>query len=129
MASATVERPLRIEFGVFSDDVMDERGRVDVKRLAGALDLSMPTIAAALNLKPRALNSNPTSKNAQTGAIMLLASMNDLAKYANSKKLALNFLRARQPGLENKTPIDLLNDGKLQTLCTFIGNTVHATPD
>ena len=129
MTQAILERSIQIKSGVFSEDVIDDRGRVDLKKLAEALNLTMPTIAAALGRKTRALNNNPTSKNAQSGAIMLLSTMNDLAEYAKSKKLALNFLVSMQPGLENKTPVDLLKAGKLQRLCSFVDDAITLRPD
>jgi hypothetical protein len=129
MATAVLEQTLKAPLGAFTDDVTDDRGRVNVRLLAHALDLPMTTIAPALDLKPRWLNQNPTGQTFQGKAIMLLELVNELASVLGGKKYVALYLKTAQPDFAGATPADQLKKGRLQYLRTYVNDVVTMRPD
>lgn len=129
MTIATIEKSLRVPIGAFTDAVTDERGRVNVRALADALDLRMTTIAPALGFKSRWLNENPTAQNVQPKAMMLLEMANELAVILGEKKYVPLYLRTEQPDFDNETPADQLKKGRLAFLCGFVNDIYTLRPD
>jgi hypothetical protein len=129
MTTAAIEQALRAPIGTFTDEVTDDRGRVNVRTLAQALDLPMTTIAPALGLSPRWLNENPTGTKVQPKAVMLLEIANELAAALGGKKYVVLYLKSAQPDFNGETPADQLKDGRLAFLRGYVNEVVTLRPD
>lgn len=92
-------------------DVITEGGRVDVKSLARAIDVSMPRIARALHLSARYLNGHPTAKSVQPRALQIVSRLSSLAEQLGGTKFAVAWLNTPTPDLGEKSAIDLITGG------------------
>ena len=127
--TAVLEQTLKAPLGVFTDEVTDDRGRVNVRLLAQALDLPMTTIAPALALKPRWLNANPTGQSFQPKAVILLELVNELATVLGGKKYVVLYLKTEQPDFADETPAEQLKKGRLQFLRSYVHDVATQRPD
>ncbi len=129
MTTVVSQQTLRTPLGAFTDGVTDDRGRINVRRLAHALDLPMTTIAPALGFKPRWLNENPTGQNVQPKAVMLLETANELAAALGGKKYVVLYLKTVQPDFKGETAADQLRKGRLNFLRGYVNEVVTLRPD
>jgi hypothetical protein len=85
---------------------MAEDGRVDAKKLAGAIDVTLTQLAQILEMKPKNLTESPTGRKLQEPAMKLVAMMNDVAEYVQDKRYALYWLRTPRRELGDRTALD-----------------------
>lgn len=129
MTTAVQERTFKVPVGAFTDDVTDDRGRINVRSLARALDLPLSTIAPALAFKVRWLSENPTAQNAQPKAVLLLNAANELAGALGGKKYVVLYLKTAQPDFSGETPADQLKKGRLEFFCGYVDEVVTLRRD
>jgi len=121
---------IKSPLGVFTDDVTEESGLINARKLAEALHLPMTTIAPALGFKPRWLNENPTAANAQRRATLLLHTINEIAGvFGGDKKYAVIYMNTEQPDFKGETPADQLKNGRLDYLAAYVGELASIRPD
>jgi hypothetical protein len=114
----------------FTDDVTEEGGLINARKIADELHLPMTTIAPALGFRPRWLNKNPTAANAQRKAALLLQTINAIAgAFGGDKKYAVIYMKTGQPDFKGETPADQLKKGHLEYLAGYIGEVVTMRPD
>ncbi len=93
------------------NDVITEGGRVDVKSLARAIDISIPIMARVLGLSARYLNGHPTAKSVQPRALQIASRLSSLAENLGGTKFAVAWLNTPTPELGEKSAIDLITSG------------------
>ena len=113
----------------FDLDVMAEDGRVDAKKLAGAIDVTLTQLAQILEVKPKNLTESPTGRKLQEPAMKLVAMMNDVAEYVQDKRYALYWLRTPRRELGDRTALDCLMQGKLDEIRDHVSRVVDLQPD
>lgn len=111
------------------DEVVTDSGRIDLKKLARSLDLTMPELAAVLGAKPRSLNAHPTAKRPQEAAIKLVQMVNDLSDTLQERRFALYWLRTPQTELGGDTPLDWLRQGKIEDVRNYVAALTRMQPD
>jgi hypothetical protein len=119
-----LERPRQFDLDVITDD-----GRVDAKKLADAMDLTIGQLAQILDVKPKNLTDSPTGRKIQEPAIKLVAMMNDVADYLQEKKYARYWLRTPQRELGDNSALDWLLRGKLDEIRDHVTRVVMMQPD
>ena len=121
--------PMRVPLGAFTDDVTEESGLINARKLATTLHLPMTVVAPALGFKPRWLNENPTAASSQRKASLLLHTMNAIAGALGNKKSVILYLNTEQPDFKGETPADQLKKGRLEYLAGYIDEVVTLRPD
>ena len=119
-----LERPRQFDL-----DVVAAGGRIDAKKLAGAIDVTLADLARILNVKPKCLTESPTSRKIQEPAAKLVTMMNDVADFVQEKKFALYWLRTPQRELGERTALDWLLRGKLDDIYDHVARVVSRQPD
>lgn len=128
MTTAVLER-IKVPLGAFTDDVTEDSGLINVRKLATVLHLPMTVVAPALGFKPRWLNENPTAANAQRKASLLLHTVNTIASALGNKKSVILYLNTEQPDFNGETPADQLKKARLAYLAGYIDELVTLRPD
>ena len=121
---SVLERPRQFDL-----DVVADGGRIDAKKLAGAIDVTLAELARILCVKPKSLTESPTSRKIQEPAIKLVAMMNDVADFVQEKKFALYWLRTPQRELGDHTALHWLLRGKLDDIYDHVARAVSRQPD
>lgn len=110
--------------------VLTDVGRVDAKKLAHKLDLSIPKLAPALGKSARWLNDNPTAPSIQAPALQIVDALNALADSLGGLKFANAWLKT--PTREfGRTPAEILQKephGRA-TVIALIDAIVNGEPD
>jgi hypothetical protein len=119
-----IERPRHFDPDVISDD-----GRIDAKKLADALDITLTQLAKIINTKPKTLSESPTSRKIQEPASKLLGMMDDVADYLQEKRFAIYWLHTPQRELGDRTALDWLLEGKLDEIRDHVSRIVDRQPD
>lgn len=89
-------------------NVLTDFGRVDVKKLAHELDLTVPKLAPALGKSTRWLNENPTAPSIQAAALQLVGAMNALADSLGGLKFANAWLKTPTDEFAKRSPANVL---------------------
>lgn len=118
-----------LERHALDDEVVSDSGRIDLKKLARSLDLTMPELAPILGSKPRSLNAHPTAKRPQEAAIKLVQMINDLSETLQERRFALYWLRTPQAELGDETPLDWLRKGKIDDVRSYAAALTRMQPD
>jgi len=92
-------------------NVISDSGRVDAKRLALSIDVTLPTLARALGKSPRRLHDDPTAKSIQTRALQIVDRVNKLAEDLGGTKFALAWLNLPTAELGGESAMDYLTSG------------------
>jgi uncharacterized protein (DUF2384 family) len=93
------------------NEVITQEGRVDIKSLARAIDVSIPSIARTFGLSARYLNGNPTAKSLQPRALQIVSRLNSLAEVLGGTKFAIAWVNTPTPELGGKSAIQLITSG------------------
>lgn len=106
-----------------------ESGRFDAVRLAKALGLSVPEMAAVLGYTPRGLRANPDSKNLQAklGELVSLV-MRLMEELDGSMENVRIWLHAPHPNLGGVLPYQAMKQGNLEAVETLIAAMEEGTP-
>jgi hypothetical protein len=128
MAVIEKSKSVNLVRGAF-DQAITAEGRVDVKVLAGLLDLPLATLAPAFGVSRRALDSNPITPKAQTNARRFVVAMNELATNLTDKRFALFWLKTPYATFAGKTAADWLKDGDLDGVCAAIDRVIVNQPE
>ncbi len=89
-------------------NVLTDAGRVDAKKLAHELDMTIPKIAPALGKSARWLNENPTAPSIQAAALQLVDAMNALADSLGGLKFANAWLKTPTDEFAKRSPAEVL---------------------
>jgi hypothetical protein len=122
--ASVLERPRPFDLDVLADD-----GRVDARKLAAAIDVTLPQLAQILHVKAKNLSDSPTSRKIQDPAIKLVAMMNDVAEYVSEKPYAVYWLRVPRRELGDQSALDWLMRGKLDEIRDHVARVVDLQPD
>jgi Protein of unknown function (DUF2384) len=110
-------------------NAITENGRIDVCRLAHELGTEVPVLARALHLKRRLLKRTPDAREAQKDALLLLASLNELADAIGGAEHVRWWLNTPQPEFGGETPLDCLKTGHLDIVVSLAHDIAFLTPD
>jgi len=121
---AVLDRPRLIAFSVINNE-----GRVDARRLADAMDITITQLAAILGTKPKSLSESPTSRKIQEAASKIVEMMDDLANFLQERRLAVYWLRTTRVELGDQSPLDWLMKGKLEEIRDEVTRTVRLQPE
>ncbi len=121
---AVLDRPRPIAFSVINNE-----GRVDARRLADAMDITITQLAAILGTKPKSLSESPTSRKIQEAATKIVEMMDDLANFLQERRLAVYWLRTTRVELGDQSPLDWLMKGKLEEIRDEVTRTVRLQPE
>jgi len=121
---AVFDRPRPIAFSVINNE-----GRVDARRLADAMDITITQLAAILGTKPKSLSESPTSRKIQEAASKIVEMMDDLANFLQERRLAVYWLRTTRVELGDQSPLDWLMKGKLEEIRDEVTRTVRLQPE
>ncbi len=111
--------------GQFTDEVMNEQGVIIVAKLANAMDIPNAEFSKSLDFA----DGDDAGEAIQIRLRMLLATLNELANELGGKSNVVGFLKIEQPILNFERPIDMIRDGKLQSFCSKILDTLTSQPD
>jgi hypothetical protein len=112
--------------------LITENGRINIKTLAQAIDLTVPKIALALGKSARFLNEHPTAPSVQPRALQLIDRINSLAYLFGGLRFAIAWLKTPTPELGNCSTMDLItagDDRSFEVALDFIDRRVRLTPD
>jgi CheY-like chemotaxis protein len=103
-------------------------GRIDAKRVAHALGLSVPDMARALGRTPQALHKTPSAPAIQKPLGHLRRSIELLYKVYGNLASVRAWLNAPQPDLAGERPIELVKHGEGEAVRDFLEVTYAGGP-
>ena len=109
--------------------VLNDEGRIDARRLADVMDITITQLAAILGTKPKTLSESPTSRKIQASATRVVEMMDDLVSFLQERRFAVYWLRTQRAELGDLSPLDWLVKGKLEEIRDEIARTVRMQPD
>ncbi|MFQ5961141.1 MAG: antitoxin Xre/MbcA/ParS toxin-binding domain-containing protein [Candidatus Methylomirabilales bacterium] len=103
-------------------------GRIDARRAAQALGISLAVLAKASGLSPSALSRRPNARAAQASLRELEFAWATLRRMLGSSDLARAWLNAGHPDLDGEPPITLLREGSAKALADYLRRALAGQP-
>jgi hypothetical protein len=110
-------------------DAFSPTGQIDPLRLSCELGIPLSVLANAFGTTRERLIEHPQGKLEQWKATELLGALNQLAEYTTEKRYALWWLRTPQPEIGGLTPLEIMNEGRLDLVIRHISNIYFMVPD
>ncbi len=110
-------------------DVYESTGAINAKRLAVLVGLSQTELARAIG-RDRTAISRGTASTAQKDLVAILAIFLRVLRLVGGREdLARIWLRAPNPELDHKQPVDFLTQRKLRVLESIVSAVEEGVPD
>lgn len=103
-------------------------GRVHIVHLAQALGEPASSLARVVNMTPRAITKNPTSKRAQPAIIPLANMLQHAVRVLGTPKNAMIWLRTPTRDLEDKSPLDVAKEGHANVVIALLKDIATGQP-
>ena len=112
-------------------DILTDAGRVDVKRLAREIDVTIPTLAKVLGKTANFLNAHPDAPSLQPRALQIANRVNELAGELGGLRFAVAFLKTPTRELGERSPLEVLANGEsgYQAALSMIDSFLAMDPD
>jgi len=111
------------------DELRNERGRLDVRKISAVFDLPVSDIAKCINVPRPTITKTPDSKAIQSELHNFERIARSLLTVTGSIKGLKMWLHAPNPEFEQHTPLEILRLGKLSLLADWLDDARLGTPD
>lgn len=98
----------------------DINGFINYHNVQKYLNIRVKNIAHALGKTPRALEINPQSEGIQKGLKRVVYIFQLLKGMLETEQEVLVWLRAPNPDFEGLSPLDIIIDGKMDTIIDYL---------
>jgi uncharacterized protein (DUF2384 family) len=101
-------------------NLYDMEGFVDYQKLKERLGIKMVSLAQAIGKTQRALEKNPRSENIQNKLRKIVYILILLQEMLNSREEIAMWLRAPNPDYEGLSPIEIITEGKMDSIIRYL---------
>ena len=127
----TVERDrarIALARHVLTDLHDPETGRLDAKRIAAYLHVSLSSLAAITGGSVAAIHKAPAANSLQQTLAPIAQTISVLTEVLSSKELVLAWLNSPHPDLGNQTPLQLILGGHAGTVADLVAAALAGQP-
>jgi hypothetical protein len=105
-----------------------ETGRIDAKKVAQFLGISLGQLAGALKVSYPAVHKTPFASNLQESLRPIKRSIELISGAALSPEDARAWLNSAHPDLDERAPIDVILSGDAEAVVTLLSNAMAGIP-
>jgi DNA-binding response OmpR family regulator len=103
-------------------------GRLDARRVADYLSISLSSLASALGKSAAAVHKSPAAISLQEGLAPIARSLAVLSRLLRSQDKVLAWLNSKHPDLGNETPLSLILAGKATAVADLLESVLAGQP-